>query len=297
MISTKRVTATPSCSATIGHIAWIPAKSIWISTMTLAGLTGGYLFYSFEAVLVFGLLTAVTVCAGHSVGMHRLLVHRSFKTRRWIEYILVYLGTLVGMAGPFGMIRAHDRRDWLQRQANCHPQPAHRASFFKDYVWQMHCDLVLDHPPEFEIEESVAQDRFYQFLERTWMLQQVPLAALLLFIGDWGWLFWGICLRISVSLTGHWLICHFAHRSGPQDWIVRGAAVQGYNIPWGGLLTFGEGWHNNHHAFPDSAQYGLEPGQLDPGWWIIRVLESLGMAWTVKRPASLVRRPELQRLS
>jgi stearoyl-CoA desaturase (delta-9 desaturase) len=61
---------------------------------------------------------------------------------------------------------------------------------------------------------------------------------------------WGICLRVTVSVTGHWLVGHFAHRESGQSWIVEGAAAQGYDVAIAGLISMGESWHNNHHAFP-----------------------------------------------
>jgi len=86
-----------------GAVTWKPAKSLWISSMTLVALIGGPLAFSWQAFGIFVALSVVTLCAGHSVGMHRLLIHRSFEAPRWLEYLLVYLGVLVGMAGPFGM--------------------------------------------------------------------------------------------------------------------------------------------------------------------------------------------------
>jgi stearoyl-CoA desaturase (delta-9 desaturase) len=135
--------------------------------------------------------------------MHRLLIHRSFAAPLWLERLLVWLGTLVGMAGPFGMIRAHDMRDWNQRQAVCPPHPAHGAGFWRDAWWRLHCEFRLSRPPRFEIEPGVAGDGFYRFLERTWMAQQAPLAALLWLIGGWEFMLWGVSLRIAVSLFGH----------------------------------------------------------------------------------------------
>lgn len=94
-----------------GQIRVDGPKAIWLVTMTLGGLVGLFIMPSLSGFLVFASLSILTLLAGHSVGMHRLLIHRAFRTRRPIRYILVYLGTLVGMAGPFGMIRAHDMRD------------------------------------------------------------------------------------------------------------------------------------------------------------------------------------------
>nr|WP_311044974.1 acyl-CoA desaturase [Rhizobium lentis] len=274
----------------------MPAKSIWITAMSLIAIIGGPATFTWSAFAVFILSTAITICLGHSVGMHRLLIHRSFRTPLWIEYFLVYLGTLVGMAGPFGMIYAHDIRDWAQRQRNCHDLYAHRRSFLVDSFWQMHCVVRLARPLCFEIEERVRHDRFYRFLEATWMAQQLPLALAFFALGGLPWLVWGIAMRISVSLTGHWLVGHFAHRGGHQGWSVDHVAVQGYNLPRFGLVTFGESFHGNHHAFPESARLGIEPGQLDLGWHFIRLLERLGLASAIKLPHMIKPREGVRRV-
>ncbi|ANK84092.1 MULTISPECIES: fatty acid desaturase [unclassified Rhizobium] len=279
-----------------GRVVWMPAKSIWITAMTVVAVVDGPLTFSWSAVTVFVLSTAITICLGHSVGMHRLLIHRSFSAPLWLERLLVYLGTLVGMAGPFGMIYAHDIRDWAQRQRDCHDLYAHRRSFFVDAFWQMHCAVALDRPPRFVLEERERGDRFYRFLEATWMAQQIPLGLLLLILGGLPWLVWGIAVRVSVSLTGHWLVGHFAHRHGHQGWSVDDVAVQGYNLPHFGLVTFGESFHGNHHAFPESARLGIEPGQLDLGWHFIRLLAALGLASAIKLPHTIVPRDGLRRV-
>ncbi|TAY15385.1 acyl-CoA desaturase [Rhizobium leguminosarum] len=279
-----------------GRVVWMPAKSIWITAMTLIAIIGGPLTFAWSAFAVFILLTAITICLGHSVGMHRLLIHRSFSTHIWIEHVLVYLGTLVGMAGPFGMIYAHDIRDWAQRQRDCHDLYAHRRPFFIDAFWQMHCIVALDHPPRFVLDERERRDRFYRFLEATWMAQQIPLGLALFALGGLPWVVWGIAVRISVSLTGHWLVGHFAHRVGHQGWSVDDVAVQGYNLPRFGLVTFGESFHGNHHAFPESARLGIEPGQLDLGWYFIRLLAKLGLASAIKLPHTIVPRRGLRRI-
>jgi stearoyl-CoA desaturase (delta-9 desaturase) len=228
--------------------------------------------------------------------MHRRLIHSSFDCPLWVERTCVYLGTLVGMAGPFGMIRLHDFRDWAQRQSACHAYSRHAAGFWRDGWWQLHCRLHLARPPKFELESRLANDRFYAFVERTWMWQQLPWAILFYTIGGWSWIVWGIFVRVSVCVTGHWLIGHFAHTRGGQTWVIDGAAAQGYNVKLAGLVSMGECWHNNHHAFPSSAKMGLCPGQLDLGWWLIKCLEAVGLATNIKTPADLPPRPGLRRL-
>jgi fatty-acid desaturase len=297
VLGSERMFADERTDPVDGEIEWAPARSIWIGGMTLAALIAGPLTFTWGAFALFIVTSGVTLCFGHSVGMHRKLIHESFDCPLWLERICVYLGTLVGMAGPFGMIRLHDFRDWAQRQPVCHDYSKHNASFLRDAWWQMHCRLVLKHPPEFRLELRLADDKFYQFVERTWMAQQVPLAIVFYAIGGWAFLIWGVCVRVAVCVTGHWLIGHYAHRQGPQTWVIDGASAQGHNVPLAGFISMGEAWHNNHHAWPNSAKMGLLPGQIDLGWWLIRGFAALGLASNIKTPDVLPDRDGLRLLA
>lgn len=282
---------------TAGTVKWSPNKSIWLTSHYVVAIGGGALTLSLENAVVFLVCTATTLCLGHSLGMHRRLIHNSYDCPRWLEYFFVHLGVLVGMAGPFGMIKAHDLRDWAQRQPQCHPYLRHGERFWHDGWWQLHCDLKLDHPPVYAFEPRIASDLVYRFMERTWMLQQLPLAVLLFVLGGIPWVIWGVCARVAVSVTGHWLIGHFAHNHGKRDWHVEGAAVQGHNVRFTSLITMGESWHNNHHAYPGSAKLGLLPGQLDPGWWVLCALKRLGLVGSIKLPQDLPERTALKSLA
>ena len=273
-------------------VIWSPSKSIWVMMMYLFGIYGVLFLSSIENFLVFLISSAITLCLGHSLGMHRRLIHQSYECPKWLEYLFVHFGVIVGLAGPFGMVRTHDTRDWAQRQPQCHPYFSHQSSFLKDGFWQIHCDIVLKHPPIFK-EESILDTQFYRFMEKTWMLQQLPLALILYLIGGVEWVIWGTCLRVAISVTGHWMIGYFAHNSGHRSWHVNGAGVQGYNIKFCGLITMGECWHNNHHAFPGSAKLGLEKGQSDPGWWVLIILSKIGLVKNLKLVADLEERQEL----
>lgn len=284
-------------SAVDGIVRWKASKSLWIGAMTLIALIAGPLTFAWDTLALFLLTTAPTICLGHSLGMHRRLIHRAYDCPLWLERLFVYLGTLVGMAGPYGMIRQHDIRDWAQRKAHCHPYLAHRSSLLRDGYWQLHCELQLAHPPALVLERRVVQDRFYQFIDRTWMAQQLPWAILFYALGGLPWVVWGIAVRVALSVTGHWLVGYFAHNRGPRSWHIEGAGVQGYNVPWCGLVTMGEAWHNNHHAFPGSARLGLGRGETDPGWWVLKGLERLRLVWNIKTPEALPYRPNLVALA
>jgi len=296
-VSTARMTALPLSDARQGTVRWAPVRSLWIGSMTACTLLLAPLYVTPGAIWLWLVTSAVTLCLGHSIGLHRLLIHRSFHTPRSVERILAYLGTLVGMAGPLGMVRLHDMRDWAQRQAECHDLHAHRASLLRDAWWQMHCRLDLAHPPLFQLEPRLRDDKVLHFLERTWMAQQLPWALLFFGAGGLPWLIWGVPVRIAVGVTGHWLVGHITHRGGPQGWSVEGVAVQGHDLPAAALITFGEAWHGNHHAWPESARLGVEPGQHDPGWWVLLALRRAGLVSGLKEPRMLVPREGLRRVT
>lgn len=279
-----------------GTVRWSPLKSLWWSGMTLAWAVLGTMYFSWSAVAVFIVSCAITLCLGHSLGMHRKLIHDAFDCPGWIEKILIYCGTLVGLGGPFTMMYTHDMRDWAQRQPKCHAFLSHQNDIVTDFRWQIHCKLHLAHPPEFRFPRHMTESRFFRSLQATSMAQQIPIGLLLFAAGGWGWVAWGVCARVSVSIFGHWIIGYFAHNDGVRDWHIEGAAVQGHNIPGFGLITFGECWHNNHHAFPGSAKLGLKPNQFDPGWLVLKALERLGLASNLKQPFDLGERPELRRI-
>ncbi len=267
-------------------------KALWNGAM-FAGTICAVALSTWQSVLVFVTLTYASLLIGHSVGMHRMMIHRSFNCPGWFARTLIYIGTLVGVSGPSGIIAIHDTRDWAQRQPACHDFFAHRRTLLKDLIWNLSCRFEFERAPLVTIEPEISQDPFYRFLDATWHWHQLPLAALLYWAGDWPFVLWGICARVFVSAAGHWTVTYFCHNPGPGRWRVKGAGIQASNLPGLGLLTYGECWHNNHHAFPESAQIGIEKGQTDPGWWIIRLLENAGLASEIGRPRDREARGDL----
>jgi fatty-acid desaturase len=277
-----------------GEVRWSPVKSLWFIGMAGAAVVGGIYFFTWSGLLVFFIATGAVLLFGHSLGSHRKLIHNSYQCPKWLEYVLVYMGVQVGLAGPLGLMRAHELRDYAQRLPTCHNFLRHGSSFWKDAWWQLNCDLVLRNPPKIAIEQRVADDRFYRFLEATWMWQQLPPALLLYAMGGWSFVVFGTCARVTAGVLGHWLIGYFAHNEGGMHFEVRDAAVQGRNIHLTSILTMGECWHNNHHAYPGSARLGLFAGEWDPGWWTLLLLRRLGLAWDFRLPQDLPARAELQ---
>lgn len=288
-----RLVPDPAASATEGVVRWDPVRSFWNGGAMAVTLIAGPLVATPGALALFVVTTGAGLLLGHSVGFHRLLIHRSFAAPPWLERVLCWFGTTVGMGGPSWMMAAHDLRDWAQRLPACHPYLSHGRAWPIDAWWQLHCRLVLTRPPRFD-QGRVASDRFYRWLEASWAWQQLPIAALCWWAGGWPFVVWGVAARVFASAHGHWLIGWLAHNRGPQHWLVEGSGVQAYNVPWAGLLTMGEAWHNNHHAWPGSAKMGVYRGQSDWGFAFIRLLEWVGLAWDVQTPENLPARTVLR---
>ncbi len=276
-----------------GTVVLDPPKAAWNLGMLTAWLAFASFYTSLSAVAVFFVLTYAGLLFGHSVGMHRFMIHRTFNAPLWLERTLVYIGVLVGLSGPYGVIRIHDARDWAQRQPACHDFFSHRRNYLPDVLWQLTCRFDYAQPPTITVEPKFADDRWYQCLDKTWRYHQLLLAVPLFLIGGWSWVVWGIFARVAVSNIGHWTITYICHNPGPTRWRVKDASVQASDLPGFGFLSCGECWHSNHHAFPESAQIGLYEGQLDPSWWVIRKLGDCGLARNIGRPRATDRQNDL----
>ncbi|WP_444996772.1 acyl-CoA desaturase [Aliikangiella sp. IMCC44359] len=268
----------------LGKVKYDIPKFLWNIGMLVGALIFAPLTFSLNVFIGFVLMTYFSLLIGHSAGMHRMMIHKTYECVPWVEKVLIYIGVLVGMSGPYGIIKIHDLRDWAQRQSHCHDFFSHKQNYFKDIWWQLTCKFEFEKPPTISLEAKYADDPFYQWLESSWRYHQLVLAVVFYYIGDWPLVVWGVLVRVSISVLGHWSITYFCHNPGPGNWHVKGASVQASNLPGLGLLTYGECWHNNHHAFPESACIGLQKGQVDPAWYFIKILAFLGLAYNIGKP-------------
>jgi len=227
-----------------GEVRYSPRKSLWILGLASAATVGGWLTFSSAAFALFIFSTAIVLLFGHSLGSHRKLIHDSYQCPRWLEYTLVYLGVQVGLAGPLGLLRQHELRDYAQRLPDCHEYLRHGRGFWRDGWWQLHCELHLREAPTIIVEERIANDRFYRFLERTWMWQQLPWALLFFAWGGWGYVFWGVCARVTAG----------AHNAPPND-SANAAANPGTGLFPG---TMASAPASTKHNSPPASNFGQE---------------------------------------
>ncbi len=231
------------------------------------------LYFQDKSAILAGNLIALITLYVAIVGYHRLIIHRSFTSPLWVEYLLVYVGSLCGMGTPLQQIHNHDMRDWAQRKRACHNYFNHQNSLIKDGIYQMFYRIELDNPPEFRIEEG--KKLFYKLMENFWLLNQLPFGILLYLAGGWSWVGTGVFLKIFSVRFGHWLVAYFLHHYGQKPIENTEAGVQGYNIPCIAWVTFGESYHNNHHLYPDAAKNSFRQNETDLAWGLIWLLKKV----------------------
>jgi len=242
-------------------------------------------FRSWQGVAALAVLYWVTVL-GVTLGLHRLVAHRSFKAPRWLERVLVIMGSLSAQGGPIEWVGLHRHHHKYSDQPNDH-HDAVRGLWWSHSEWMLHEIPAVEHLERFA--GDLFADPLYRWLDHWFLLLQLPVGALLYGIGEatgatgggLGLLLWGIPLRLMVVYHVTWLVNSATHAFGYRNFNTPDLS---YNCWWVALFTFGEGWHNNHHASPHSARHGLRWFEVDITWQHIRLLQALGWAKQVRMP-------------
>lgn len=303
-----RLDASGACPRS-GRVVPDGGKILWFGGHGAVALSGLWTLHP-PAILAGAGLTWLLILLGHSVGYHRLLMHGNFKTTRWLGRALILCGALLGAAGPSAIIRVHDERDWAQRapgSEGCHPFFSQHTGFVRDMAWQLFCRLELDRPPRQSPDPVWGEDPFVRHLDRWWRLWALAPALPLFLLLGWAGVAWGVSARILAINAGHWAVNHVCHhpRLSIRLWSVPGNGVQASDLLragpvsgfLAGLLTAGECWHSNHHAFPESLNTGLGRWQFDPGYALIRVWERMGLAWDLREPRAAAMRTDVEPVS
>lgn len=248
--------------------------------VTHSGAIAALFFWSWTAVITAVLLYWIAGSLGIGVGFHRLLTHRGFRVPKAVEYFLVTCGTLASEGGPIQWVATH-------RIHHAHTDQKGDPHTPRDGRWWAHVGWVLtgtaqdhDRATLERYAPDLLKDRFYVLLSRSFYVPQFLLGIALLVFGGWGVMLWGICLRVTLGLHATWLVNSATHLWGRKRF---DTGEDSRNSWWVALLTFGEGWHNNHHAHPTSARHGLKWYEIDFNWWSISLLRIVGLARGIKR--------------
>lgn len=262
------------------RLRWNPSVLAYMVLVHALALSAFFLPWPpYAAWVIVGLYALVML--GTTVGLHRLISHRAFGCPRWVEYGLVTAAMLSGQGSPLLWAATHRRHHARSDTEEDVHSP--RRGF-----WYSHIGWILDDastgPDEWRTFcRDFAKDRYYQWLLRYRMVPQLVLVAVLGVTLGWRALPACFFLPLVLWMHGTYTVNSVCHLKvfGTRPHATRDLSR---NVWWVSIVALGEGWHNNHHAWPASARHGWVWWQFDPGWLFIRLLELLGLAWDVRVP-------------
>lgn len=240
-------------------------------------------FFSWGALITCVILYFVTGMFGITLGYHRLLTHRSFKTPKWVERFLATLGVLALQGSPREWV-AHHRMHHAKTDTPDDPHDA-RSGF-----WHSHIGWLFKIVPKFDdknlqrrFARDIVADPYLNWLSG-WGPQiglQVGLGLALLAFGGWSYVIWGIFLRLVIVYHVTWTVNSLTHMWGYRNYETNDLSRNNFLV---GIWAFGEGWHNNHHAQQDVAPAGRRWWEFDLTWQVIKLMRFFGLAYDIKMP-------------
>jgi len=282
-----------------------PLKIVWPAAIVLAVMHAASLLallpwlFTWSGLVLAILGHFVFGMLGVTIGYHRLLTHRGFTCPAWLSHALAVLGMCNLQDSPARWVaihRMHHRHS--DEQADPHSP---LVSFLWGHVgWVIYRHKTFDRTIHYAPYVSdLLRDPFYLRLERRngWLQVFIAHAAVITSAGAAvgymvggasealrfaaSWAVWAVAVRTVLVLHGTWSVNSLAHMFGYRNYATRDASTNNWLVA---LFTHGEGWHNNHHADPQAASHGHRWWELDMSWWVISLLEAMGLAKNVVRP-------------
>ena len=269
----------------VGAMPAVGTKIKWgivagVAVIHLGALLAPFTF-TWGAFWVFMVLQLATGLLGITLCFHRLLAHRSFQVPKWLEYALTICGSLAAQGGPIKWVSTHR----VHHAFSDRPQDPHsptKGFWWAHMLWLFPYDDMIDHPVKYtRFAPDLARDRGHQIIEETYGLQTVLLGTILFALGGLPWLVWGLFFRIVFVWHITWLVNSAAHLWGYQSYNTNEGSRNNW---WVALLSYGEGWHNNHHAYLHSAAHGLRWWEFDLTYLTIRALAWMKLATRIRLP-------------
>ena len=235
--------------------------------------------FSWTNLAVLLALNWVVGSLGVGLGWHRLLTHRSFAVPRSLEYVLTIFGTMSMQDSPDKWVATH-RIHHKFTEADGDPHSTRSGFWWAQIGWVLQ-GTAQDHDSSTlrRYVPDLLKDPGHVLISRLYFLPIIASAVILFLIGGWPLVVWGVFARVGVGWHTTWFVNSLSHLYGTRPHATNDASTNNWFVA---ILTFGEGWHNNHHAFPTSARHGTEWHQFDLNWIAIRILERAGLATKVK---------------
>ena len=266
---------------------------LWVAALHLGALLALVpAFFSWKALAVCAFMHWLTGGLGICLTYHRLLTHRSFAFRpKALEYLFVGFGCMASEGGPIGWVADH-RRHHAHSDEEDDVHTPHRGFWWSHMLWWMAPDADAAHTPEYlkRWAPDLLKDPVLRFFDVAFPIFPILTAVTLYRIGGMPYLVWGFFVSSVLVLHTTWLVNSATHVWGYRSHKTRDDST---NLWWVALLTYGEGWHNNHHAFQTSARHGLRWWEFDMTYMAIRLMSFVGLTHALKlpKPAKLATAP------
>jgi fatty-acid desaturase len=264
---------------------------IWMPLIHLGALLACFPFtFSWSGVVICGGLYWLTGGLGICLCYHRLLTHRSFQLWRPLEYVFTFFGTLAVQGGALSWVGAHRIHHKFSDKPG-DPHSPNDGHWWSQMLWIFVRDENIDGRRIWEhYVPDLLRDPIHRFLHHTFFLWSVVLALGLYLLGGLigghklgiSWLVWGMSVRLVVVYHFTWFVNWISHVWGYRSYPTPDNSRNSWLVA---LLAFGEGWHNNHHAFPRSARHGMRWWEYDLTYWTIRLLAFLRLARNIQLPS------------
>lgn len=266
-----------------------PLKSVGIDYQILIWLVVAHLlaiaaipFFSWTNFWVMIAMEFVAQCLGITFCYHRMLSHRAFKVPKFFEWIFATCGVIALQGSPLEWV-AHHRMHHAYSDREKDPHNSRLGFWHSHMGWLFTIVPAFDDPSMLNrFARDIARDPYYRWLEKMWpqALIQIVLGLIFLAIGGWGLVLWGIFFRLIVGYHTTWLVNSAAHFWGYRTYSdVKDNSRNNWVVA---LLTWGEGWHNNHHKYQNLAAAGHKWWEIDITMGIIRLLQFCGIAYDVR---------------
>ena len=255
---------------------------LWIGFVHAGALLAPFCF-SWSGLGICALLHWLTGGLGICLCYHRLLTHRSFAVPKPIEYVLTLLGGLATQGGAMDWVGTHR----IHHRFSDEPGDPHSP---KDGHWWSHMLWLFVRDAQTNGRNmwqryvpDLFRDPIHRALHHTHFVWPLALGLGLYLLGGLSWLVWGMFVRTVAVYHCTWFVNWASHIWGYRTFPTND---ESRNLWWVALFAYGEGWHNNHHAFQRSARHGMRWWEFDPTYWTIRVMEFFGLARQIRLPGN-----------
>lgn len=255
----------------------------WITFVAMTvyhiGAVAALFYIDSGAMLAAAFLWWITGSLGIGMAYHRLLTHRGYKCPKWVEYFLTTCGALALEGGPIFWVATHRIHHQLSDKDG-DPHTPKEGAWWAHIGWVMF-GKAMHHDTEVlrRYVPDLSKDPFHVWMTQWHWVPQVVVGLALLAYGGIPYVLWGVFFRTTFGLHATWLVNSATHMWGYKNFRTRDDSR---NLWWVGLLAWGEGWHNNHHAHPVSMRHGLAWWEFDINYIQIKFLEMVGLAWDLK---------------